>query len=78
MFLGTKFPKGWVSIICGEGGIRTLGNLAATRALQARALDQLCDLTKQYASTRVLAHKLPLMRPHQIQGIIPIILDFEL
>ena len=31
--------------IGGEGGIRTHDTLASIRAFQARALDQLCDLT---------------------------------
>ena len=37
------------SPIGGEGGIRTLGNLAATRALQARALDHYA--TSPYATS---------------------------
>lgn len=44
--------------IGGEKGIRTLDDLAAIRAFQARALDQLCDLSKDCTlfSSRIITY----------------------
>ena len=55
----------------GEGGIRTHGNVAATSAFEADALDQLCDLSVLRSSVLVSVNGIYDRRGLGLTGIEP-------